>query len=43
MIGVGSMTGAILNGANFGQIVKAGVVGAFWGGVSAGASKFMED
>ena len=34
----GAMTGALLNGANFGQIMKAGAIGAFWGGVGAGVS-----
>ena len=34
----GSMTGALLNGANFGQIMKAGAIGAFWGGLGAGVS-----
>ena len=34
----GSMTGALLNGANFGQIMKAGAVGGFWGAVSSAAS-----
>ena len=33
-----SMTGALLNGANFGQIMKAGAVGGFWGAVGAGVS-----
>ena len=30
-----ALTGALLNGANIGQIVKATITGAFWGGVSA--------
>ena len=34
----GSMTGALLNGANFGQIMKAGATGAFWGAVGSAAS-----
>ena len=33
-----SMTGALLNGANFGQIMKAGAIGGFWGAVGAGVS-----
>ena len=31
-------TGALLNGANFGQIMNAGAIGAFWGGLSAGVN-----
>ena len=30
----GAMTGALLNGANLGQVAKATFTGAFWGGVS---------
>lgn len=31
----GALTGALLNGANIGQIAKTTLTGAFWGGVSA--------
>ena len=36
----GALTGALLNGANLGQMAKATLTGAFWGGVS-GALNFM--
>lgn len=31
----GALTGALLNGSNIGQIAKATLTGAFWGGVNA--------
>ena len=39
----GALTGALLNGANFGQVAKATLTGAFWGAVSGALNYYSAD
>jgi len=39
----GALTGALLNGANLGQVAKATLTGAFWGAVSGALNYYSAD